>query len=98
MHSNNYGSCEKDFKPSRPSPFPPHTPPNNVVDEDLIEIVENDVGNIECSYITSKTLLEREGGEIKTILHYLQKICYDLAISLNTFCERLEALFGMQKI
>ena len=33
--------------------------------------------------------LTGEGGEINTILHYLQKICYDLTISLNIFCEGL---------
>ena len=67
----------------------PPTPSSTVVDEDLIEIVKNDVGNIECSYIISTTLLEEGGGETKTILHYLQKICYDLTISLNIFCEGL---------
>ena len=33
--------------------------------------------------------LKGEGGEMKTILHCLQKSCYDLAMSLNIFCEGL---------
>ena len=33
--------------------------------------------------------LKWKGGEIKTILHFFQKFCYDLTISLNTFCEGL---------
>ena len=54
-----------------------------------IEIVENDVGKLVCSYITSTTLLERERGEMKTTLHCLQKSCYDLTMSLNIFSEGL---------
>ena len=33
--------------------------------------------------------LKGEGGEMKTIFHCLQKSCYDLNTSLNTFCEGL---------
>ena len=33
--------------------------------------------------------LKGEGGTIKTILHYLQKFCYDLTVSLKIFCEVL---------
>ena len=39
--------------------------------------------------------LTGEGGEINTILHYLQKICFDLTISLNIFCEGLYVAQGL---
>ena len=62
----------------------------NVVYEDMIEMVENDVGKLVCSYITSTTLLEGgRGWNEKTIFHSLQKLYYDLAMSLNIVCEGL---------
>ena len=33
--------------------------------------------------------LKGEGGDMKTILHCLQKSCYDLPMSLNIFFEGL---------
>ena len=41
------------------SPFPPLPPSSNVVYEDMIKVVENDVGKLVCSYITAALL---EGG------------------------------------
>ena len=85
----NLGSYDKHSKTTPP----PHSPPlpNNFVYEDMIEIVENDVGQLVCSYIHSTTLLEGEGGEMKKILHCLQKVCYDLPSGLSIFCKGLKA-------
>ena len=33
--------------------------------------------------------LKGKGGEMETILHCLQKSCFDLTMSLNIFCEGL---------
>ena len=45
------------------SPYsPPTPPPSNVVYDDMIETVENDVGKLVGSYITSTTLLEGGRG------------------------------------
>ena len=38
---------------------------------------------------TPQHCLKGEGGEMKNNLHCLQKVCYDLPVSLNIFCERL---------
>ena len=53
-------------------PLPPHspTPASNIVDEDLIEMVKDGIGNIECRYIISTTLPERVRDEIMKILHF----------------------------
>ena len=57
------------FRLSPYYPFLPLPPSSNVVYEDMIEIVENDVGKLVCSYITSTTLLEGEGGGMKTFFN-----------------------------
>ena len=77
------------LSPYSPSPSPPLPPSSNLVYGDMIEIVENDVGKLVCSYTTSRILLEGEGGGMKTVFHCHQEFWYDLTMSLNIFCKGL---------
>ena len=66
LHNKSKGSYEKDCATHTVSLFPPPSPPlppsSNVVYDDMICIVEIDVGKLVRSYITSTTLIEGGRG------------------------------------
>ena len=77
------------LSPYSPLPSPPLPPSSNVVYEDMIDIVEIDVGKLVRSYITSTTLIEGGRGWNENFFHSLQEFYYGLTMSLNIFCEGL---------
>ena len=76
------------------SPSPSLPPSSNVVYEDMIDIVEIDVGKRVRSYITSTTLLEGGRGWNENFFPFSPRVLLwsnsmGLTMSLNIFCEGL---------
>ena len=89
MHSKNQGSLKTVLIMLLPPYILPSPPSNAAYEKGMIEIVENEVGNIVCRHIMFTTLLEGGRGKIKIILDCFQIVDYDLTMSLNILCEGL---------